>query len=354
MCLAMRLKRVLHALILPLALLCVPAFPVHAAPAAKPLQVCVTVTDLGSLVREIGGDQVAVTVFAKGTENAHFVEARPSFVKALSIADLFVQTGMELEAAWAPVLLQNSRNRKVLQGSAGFLDASAAITPLEVPTGTVDRSMGDVHPEGNPHYLLDPMNGLKVAQLIRDRLTELRPPKKTYFLDRYEAFRRKLAAAMVGEKLAAKYDVGRLALLNEQGKLKPFLKERNEDSLLGGWLGRMLPYYGTKVVADHNMWPYFARRFGISVQGFLEPKPGVSPTTSHLGNLINRMRAEGIKFIIATPYFDPKALKLVADKSGSRIVSLAHQVGGQRGADDYLGMINFDVQALSSAFAETR
>ena len=321
----------------------------HAAEQGKPLRVCATLPDLGSLAREVGGDQVTVTVFAKGMENPHFVEAKPSFVKALSKADLFVQGGLELEAAWAPVLLLNARNGKVQPGNAGYVDASAVITPLEVPTGSVDRSMGDVHPEGNPHYLLDPMNGLKVAKLIRDRLTELRPAGKSYFYDRYEMFRRKMAGVMVGEKLAAKYDIEKLALLYEQGRLGAFLKEHKDDALLGGWLGKMLPYYGTRVVADHNMWPYFARRFGISVKGFLEPKPGVSPTTSHLGNLVAKMRSEDIKIVIATPYFDAKALKFVAEKSGARIVNLAHQAGARQGADDYLGVVDHNVRALAAA-----
>lgn len=320
----------------------------------RPLRVCATLPDLGSLVREVGGDQVAVTVFAKGMENPHFVEAKPSFIKALSRADLFIQGGLEMEVGWAPVLLQNARNGKVLPGNPGYLDASMAITPLEVPTRTIDRSMGDVHPEGNPHYLLDPMNGLKVARLVRDRLAELRPANKAYFNDRYEIFRRKVAGAMVGEKLAAKYELEKLALLSEQGRLGAFLKERKDDALLGGWLGSMLPYSGTRVVADHNMWPYFARRFGISVKGFLEPKPGISPTTSHLGSLVAQMRTEGIKIVIATPYFDAKALKFVADKSGARIVSLAHQVGAQRGVEDYIGMIDFDVRTLAAALAGAR
>src|SRR5919109_1753657 len=152
---------------------------------ARPLQVAVTVPDLGSLVREIGGDQIVVTVFAKGTEDPHFVEAKPSFIKTLSTADLFIQMGMELEMGWAPALQQNARNARVLPGARGFLDASAAITPLEIPSGPVDRSLGDVHPAGNPHYLLDPINGLRVGRLIRDKLIELRPERQRYFEERY-------------------------------------------------------------------------------------------------------------------------------------------------------------------------
>jgi len=317
--------------------------------AAQPLRVAVTVPDLGSLVQDIGGDQVAVTVFAKGTEDAHFIEAKPSFIKTLSAADLFVEAGMELEMGWAPTLLQGARNAKVLPGARGFLDASTAITPLEVPTGPVDRSMGDVHPEGNPHYLLDPINGLRVARLIRDKLIELRPERQKYFEERYASFRQRLGAALVGEALAKKYDVEKLAVLFEAGKLGDFLRSQGEESLLGGWFGLMLPYRGAKAVADHNLWPYFARRFGVSVIGFLEPKPGLPPTTKHLNELIESMRGQGVKVILANPYFDPRFAQFVAERAGAQVVSMAHMVGARAGTNDYISMVDYDVRQLAGA-----
>jgi ABC-type Zn uptake system ZnuABC Zn-binding protein ZnuA len=315
----------------------------------RPLQVAVTVPDLGSLVREIGGDQVAVTVFAKGTEDFHSVEAKPSFIKALSEADLFIQMGMEMELGWAPLLQQNARNAKVLPGARGFLDASTVITPLEVPSGPVDRSMGDVHPAGNPHYLVDPMNGLRVARLIRDKLIELRPERQKFFEDRYADFRQRLGTALVGETLAKKYDTEKLALLFEAGKLGDFLKSQGEESLLGGWFGLMMPYRGAKAVADHNTWPYFARRFGISVIGFLEPKPGLPPTTKHLNEVIELMRAQRIRVALANPYFDPRAAQLVAQQTGARLVKMAHQVGARPEAKDYLQMVDYNVRQLAAA-----
>ncbi|WP_337288962.1 metal ABC transporter substrate-binding protein [Candidatus Methylomirabilis sp.] len=315
----------------------------------KPIAVCATVTDLSSLAREIGGDQISVTVFAKGTEDAHFIEAKPSFIKMLSQCDLYLQVGMELEIGWAPVLLQNARNGAVLPGGRGHIDTSRVIAPLEVPTGPVDRSMGDVHPMGNPHYLLDPLNGLKVTRLIRDKLVELRPDRKLYFEDRYIAFQSRLGAALVGEKLARKYDVEKLALLYERGKLIPFLKSQGEASLLQGWLGRMLPHMGTKVVADHNMWPYFARRFGIAVIGFMEPKPGIPPTTKHLGTLIDFMRAERVGAVLTVSYYDPRHARFISQQTGARIVHLAHQVGARDGADDYFTMIDYNVREMAAA-----
>jgi ABC-type Zn uptake system ZnuABC Zn-binding protein ZnuA len=327
--------------------LCLLGGPALAQGDGQPLRVAVTVPELGSLVREIGGDRVVVTVFAKGTEDPHFVEAKPSFIKTLSEADLFVEMGMEMEIGWAPVLLQNARNGKVLPGARGFLDTSTVISPLDVPSGIVNRALGDVHPAGNPHYLLDPINGLRVARLIRDKLIELRPERQQYFDERYGAFRQRLGAALVGEALARKYDVEKLALLFEAGKLAGFLKSQGEESLLAGWFGSMMPYRGTKVVADHNMWPYFARRFDISVIGFLEPKPGLPPTTKHLNELIESMRAQRVKVILANPYFDPRFAQFVAERTGAQVVNMAHQVGARAGTNDYISMLDYDVKQLA-------
>jgi ABC-type Zn uptake system ZnuABC Zn-binding protein ZnuA len=324
-------------------------FSIVYAQSTKPLQVCATVPDLGNLAQEIGSDQVKITAFAKSQEDPHFIEAKPSFIKALSQADLFLQIGMELEIGYAPVLLQNARNSRVLSGAPGYIDCSKVITPLEIPTGVVDRSMGDVHPLGNPHYLLDPLNGLLVARLIRDRLIELRPEKKPLFEERYAMLNRKIGDALVGEKLARKYEFENLAILYEQGKVEPFLREQKEDGSLGGWLGMMLPYRGSKVVGDHNLWPYFARRFGISLVGFLEPKPGISPTTKHLQALVEMMKAERVKVVLSSPYFEIRYAEFVSKNTGAKIVPLAHQVGSRPGTDSYIRMIDYNVRELVKA-----
>jgi ABC-type Zn uptake system ZnuABC Zn-binding protein ZnuA len=305
-----------------------------------PLRVCATVPDLGALVREVGGDEVSVTIFAKGREDAHFVEAKPSFIKSLSQADIYISVGLDLEIGWAPVLLQNARNSRILIGSQGFLDASTAVTPVEIPSGQVDRSRGDIHPFGNPHYLLDPLNGLRVAALIRDKLGELRPDRKPYFEKRYAGFQRRLGEALGGEALAAKYDPETIASLAEESRL---------DSAAQGWLGMMLPYRGVRVVSDHNIWPYFARRFGLSVRGFLEPKPGLSPTTKHLQSLIEQMRAEGTGLILTVPYFDPRHAQFISANTKARIVPLAHQVGALPGTEEYLRLIDYNVRQIVEA-----
>ncbi len=328
-------------------LLCCGAFAADA-----PLKVCATTPDLGSLAREIGGDRVEVTVFAKGTESAHFVEARPSFIKDLSQADLYVETGLELEVGWAPVLLKNSRNGRVQPGAQGYLDASTAIKPLEIPTTTVDRSMGDVHPLGNPHYLLDPINGLKVARLIADRLAALRPEAKAGFDANYARLEKSIFSRLLGDELAAKYSVAdcyKLAQLAQGGKLADFLKSQHQEGLFGGWVKAMQPAHGAKVVTGHKEWVYFAERFGLEIVGSMEPKPGVTPTTKHLQELVEQMKAEHVPLILNTVYFDPRHARFVSEQTGAKVVEGAHLPGAEPGTDSYIEMIDYDVRQIAQA-----
>jgi ABC-type Zn uptake system ZnuABC Zn-binding protein ZnuA len=277
---------------------------------AEPLRVCATVPSLGSLVREVGGDQVDVFVFTKGTDDPHFAEARPSFIKALSRADLLVLVGMDLEVGWLPPLLQNARNGRVLIGGKGYLDASRAIAPLEVPSGPVDRSMGDVHIYGNPHYLLDPLNGVAVAREIAERLSDLRPASAGAFAARLADF------------------------------------EARAKTALERWNALVRPLAGARAVSDHRLWTYFARRFDIQMVGTLEPKPGVPPTTRHVQELIEQMRAQEVRLLFSAAYYDPRHAQFVADQTGARVASMAQEVGAQPGTDDYLAMVDYNVRQL--------
>ena len=328
--------------------------PLQAQSPPSPFNVAATVPELGSLVRDIGGDHVAVTVFAKGAEDPHFVEAKPSFVKILSRADVFIQIGMGMEIGWAPTLLQQARNSRIAPGAPGYINASTVIAPLQAMRGAVDRSMGDVHPEGNPHYLLDPVQSLKVAQLIRDRLSALSPSRQADFEARYAAFHQRLAPSIVGESLAAKYDVAKLALLADHGKLDAFLTSQGERALLGGWLGQMRAHRGAKVVVDHNQWAYFAQRFGLNVVGFMEPKPGLPPTTRHLRTLIQTMRDQEVKLILLGAYFDPRHARFLAKQTGAKVLNMAHQVGARPEADDYFRMIDYNIRQLQTALAPSK
>jgi ABC-type Zn uptake system ZnuABC Zn-binding protein ZnuA len=312
---------------------------------AEPLRVCATLPDLASLVRTVGGDEVTLTVFSKGTEDPHFVEAKPSYVKALSEADLLVVNGLDLEVGYLSVLLQNARNARVLPGGPGYLDASEPVAPLEVPSGTVDRSMGDVHPLGNPHYWLDPLDGLRVARLVRDRLAELRPERRDAFAARAAAEAR-LGTALVGDALARKYALEKLLALADLGRLDAFLAEQGDT--LGGWLGLLRSYRGAPVVDDHGLWPYFAHRFGLEVAGHMEPKPGIPPTTRHLGEVIDLMRSRKVRVVLASAYYDPRHADFVAAHTGARVVRMANLVGAREGTDDYLAMLDYDVRQLAA------
>ena len=317
--------------------------------AAEPLRVCATVPELGSLAEEVGGTEVAVTVFTKGTEDAHFTVPKPSFIRALNACHAYVQMGLELEIGWAPALLDNARNPAVLPGGPGFVDASTVISAHGVPSGRIDRSMGDIHPSGNPHYLVDPMNGLRVAALLRDRLSALRPEAEQHFAARYADFRQRLGAALVGAALSRKYDFEKLTLLGEHGRLVDFLDSQGDTALLGGWLAALRPHAGAKVVAEHDGWSYFSQRFGLEVIAFLEPIPGIPPTTSHLGTVIEQMRAEQIGVVLTTAYYDPRYARFVSEKTGAAVVPVAHQVGARPGTGDYLSMTDYNVRQLAGA-----
>jgi ABC-type Zn uptake system ZnuABC Zn-binding protein ZnuA len=213
---------------------------VHAV--AAPLKVLTTTQDLEALVRDIGGDKVQVEALARGYQDPHFVEPKPSFILKLHAADLLVAVGRELEAAWLPALITQARNSKVQPGAPGYLDASLTARILEIPTGQITRAMGDVHPLGNPHYWLSPGNGRRIAQAIQQKLSELDRANTAYFADRYADFDRRLTEA---EKR---------------------------------WRADMAPYKGLKVVTYHRSWPNFAEEFGLDVIGYVEPKPGIPPS----------------------------------------------------------------------------
>lgn len=319
---------------------------------AEPLRVCATTPDLASITESVGGPDVTVVTFARGTEDPHFVEAKPSFVRDLNRCQLLVLNGLEVEIGWLPALLDQARNAAVLPGGPGYLDASRAIAPAEVPAGTVDRSMGDVHPFGNPHYLTDPMNGLRVAGAVRERLARLLPRQAAELGTRYEAFRTAVGTKLIGETLVRKYaEWEKLVQLAEYDKLDAFLTSAGDTGALGGWLGAMRPYRGTKAVDDHPLWPYFARRFGLVIVGHMEPKPGIPPTTRHLAELIELMQSQDVRLILAAPYYDPRHARFLADHTKARLVPMASQVGSRPEVTAYLEVTDWNVSHVVEALA---
>jgi len=280
------------------------------------LKVVATTEDLGSLATEIGGDKVTVTSLAKGYQDPHFVDPKPSFILAVSRADLLIVVGRELEIGWLPPLLTSSRNAKIQPGSKGYLDASMNVKILEIPTGQITRAMGDVHPLGNPHYWLDPGNGRRMAMAIRDKLSELSPADKALFDKRYTDFDQRLAAA---EKR---------------------------------WDAAMAPYKGTRIVTYHRSWPNFMERFGLDVMGYVEPKPGIPPAPAHTIELIDAMKKQNAKLIVVEPYFDLKTPQAITNQIGGKVLVLAPSVGGEKPASDYIKLFDYDVDLLASTLKQ--
>jgi ABC-type Zn uptake system ZnuABC Zn-binding protein ZnuA len=210
--------------------------------------------------------------------------------------------------------------------------------------------MGDIHPQGNPHYLADPLNALKVAALLRDRLTGMQPSNGPNFSRNYELFRRRLGEAMVGVALSAKYDFEKLALLHQHGKLRAFLEQQGDLQQLAGWLGKLAPYYGARIVTYHKSWPYFANRFGMVVAAHLEPKPGIPPGPTHLLEIIKVVKAEQIKVLLMEPWLNQQAAKAVADKTGIRVVQAATSRSPESGPYDYLAAVNDIVNRIAAGY----
>src|SRR5256886_2393675 len=240
------------------------------ARAQSKLTVVATTEDLASIASEVGGDHISIDSIAKGYQDPHFVEAKPSFILKLQRADILILVGRELEIGWLPPLIQQSRNSKVQVGGEGYLDASLQARILEIPQGQITRAEGDVHPLGNPHYWLDPENGKIVAREIFDRLVRFRPNDRAYFESRLNDFLNRLTEA---EKR---------------------------------WVAMMAPYKGTKVVTYHRSFPNFAERFGLDIVGYVEPKPGIPSTPQHTLDLINQMKKANVNLVLVEPYFDRK------------------------------------------------
>jgi zinc/manganese transport system substrate-binding protein len=288
------------------------------AGAASKINVVGSTEDLAALAREIGGDRVNVDAIARGYQDPHFVEAKPSFLLKLQKADLLVVVGRQLEIGWLPPLIAQSRNSKIQIGAPGYLDASLTCEILEIPTAEVTRAMGDVHPVGNPHYWLDPENGRRIAKALQEKLAQMQPESAAYFAQRYADFDSRLRDA---EKR---------------------------------WEAEIAPYRGRKVVTYHSSWPNFAKRFGLTVAGYVEPKPGIPPTASHTLELINLMKQEKIKLILVEPYFDLRAPQSVARGVDGQVLVLLPSVGGEKDVQDYFQLFEHDITLLVSAFAKLK
>ena len=277
------------------------------------LNVVTTTEDLTSIAREVGGDRIDVEAIARGYQDPHFVEAKPSFILRLQRADLLVVVGRDLEVGWLPPLIQQSRNSKIQVGANGYLDASMRARILDIPQGQITRAMGDVHPLGNPHYWLDPENGKVIARAIFEKLSQLRSADRAFFEQRLNDFN------------------GRV------------------DAAAKRWLAAMAPYKGLKVATYHRSFTNFADRFGLDVMGYVEPRPGIPPSPQHTLDLIKEMKQQNVKLVLVEPYFDLRTPNSVGRGTGAEVLVMPPSVGGVKEVTDYFKLFDYNINLLITA-----
>ncbi|OGR93562.1 MAG: hypothetical protein A2992_05465 [Elusimicrobia bacterium RIFCSPLOWO2_01_FULL_59_12] len=280
------------------------------------LKIVTTTQDMAALAREVGGDRIDILPITKGYQDPHFVDAKPSYLLKLRSADLLIVVGRELEVGWLPPLLTNARNSRILPGGPGFLDASEGCDVLQKPAGQIDRSMGDIHPFGNPHYWLDPENGRIIARNIARKLSEIDPdPQKTY-----------------------------------EENLRRFESALDEKETQ--WKALAAPLRGMAAITYHNSLPNFAKAFGIRIVNHVEPKPGVPPSPVHMQELITQIRKEKIPVLLIEPYFDDRLPMKIAHQTGAKMLVFPPSVGGVEGVNTYFELFDYDLKLLKSALGE--
>src|SRR5687767_1098718 len=276
------------------------------------LKVVTSTTDLWDIARAVGGNHVKVTSIGKGYEDPHFVQPKPSFILQLRSADVWAYVGLDLEIGWMPLLLDGARNSKIRAGAPGHVNVSPVV-PVMDASRAVDRSQGDVHPLGNPHYWLDPNNARKIAGLFRDRFSELDPKNSATYRSNTGAWEAKLSAA-------------------EQE-----------------WRADLASIKDKPIVAWHTSWRYFAAYTGLRIVGFMEPKPGVPPSPSHLSSLVATMKQSGAKAIIMEPFYDRKTADKIARETGAKVLVVPPSVGGAKGLDDYIELMKANIRMVAAA-----
>ena len=303
----MRISRLFPVLLLAL-------FPARVS-SADVLRIVTTTTDLADMVRAVGGDRVLVQSLSLGTQDPHLVEPRPSMVMQVKRADVLIRIGMDQDV-WAQSLIDAARNSRVVYGGEGYVDASRRISKLQVPVGRVDMRMGHIHIYGNPHYWLDPNNAGVISEDILEKLCELQPSDEDYFRQNHTLF------------------VARI------------------DSAIHEWERVIFPFAGTKIVTYHNSWIYFATRFQLQIAGYIEPKPGIPPTPSHVTELAEMMNNENVRVILIEPYYNLRIAETIAERTGARVVIMPSSVGGVKEVSSYLELFDYLVHHLAEVFSE--
>ena len=286
---------------------------VASRPAAAALNVVSSIETLASLAKEVGGDRVDVHSLGKGYQDPHFVEPKPNLMLVLNKADLLLHVGLELEIGWLPPLVLGSRNPKIQTGELGNLDCSRAIPVVDIPTTKVDRSMGDIHPQGNPHYWLPPENAKIIAREIAQRLSQIDPGGAAAYQKNLAAFNGRVDAA--------------------SKKWQPMIAKMR----------------GTKIVTYHKSWTYVSQWLGMQEVGYLEPKPGIPPDPDHLFRLIQAMRSESVRLLLVEDFYNLNTARLVAAKGGAKLLDLPTDVGAKPEIKDWFTLVETILKQVSAA-----
>jgi len=339
-----------------LALAAVCVFPAPSFAAGRRVRVVATLPNLGSIASAVAGDRIDLTAIAVGTQDAHFVDPKPSYMVKLRNADLLLVNGLDLEIGWVPPLTQGARNPKILLGAPGYVDCSAGVRVIEVPL-TLSRAEGDVHPYGNPHYLTDPLNAEVVAGTIAEALKRVDPAGAGAYEAGRKAFVKRLHEAVFGKDLVDLAGEAKLSREAAAGTLDRFLDDTSVGgaplrSHLGGWLGKMQAVRGKPVVTYHKDFSYFADRFGIRVVEYVEPKPGIQPSAKHLEDLVHLLSREDIHLVLTRPYVEHRSTDSLAEKAGVKVITIPLEVGGAPEATDYFRLFDFAIDRIVQALTE--
>lgn len=308
-----------------------------ATAAPKKLEVVTTLNVLAGITREVGGDRVNVTSLAKPNQDPHTLVAKPTFKLAAKNAQLFVEIGLGLDI-WGSAVTDASGNPDIQTGQKGRVIASDGIQTRELPS-TLSKAWGDIHPNGNPHVWLDPVNAKQIAANIAAGLIRVDPGSKDVYTKNLKTFGDKIDDQLYGHALVAEYGASKLERLSRRNELIDYLKSKNTYDKLGGWLKKAEPLRGLKILTYHKTWVYFTDRFGIDIRGEIEEKPGIPPSQDYLAQLIKKVKDEGIKVIFIDTIYPTKDGQFVAEKTGVKIVSSPIDLGGAPGTDDYVSLI---------------
>ncbi|MFM1943587.1 MAG: hypothetical protein RI897_2569 [Verrucomicrobiota bacterium] len=269
-----------------------------------PLQIVSTLPDFAAIAQSVGGNHVKVQSLARGTEDSHFVDPRPSFIRTLNRCDALLHSGADLEAGWLTPLVQNARNRRILPGQPGNIPLAPAVQLLEIPTGNVDRSQGDIHASGNPHFWLNPTNNFLIATYLANQLGQLDPNNANSYITNAHNY------------------------------------QTNLEHHIQSWKTQLAPLSGTRIITYHKTFEYFAQAFNLQIVNYIEPFPGIEPSPAHITRLINDAKSQNVQLVITEPFRPSRTPKLVADSINAQLVTLPDKVGAQPDITDAISLFD--------------